>query len=86
MNQWLLTEIWKTILESISFEEISAPFGTSGNVKLAFGHVGLQFRGEVWDRAIKMGVLTLYIIIWRKIEKKKIQGLKTGHANIEIWR
>lgn len=32
----------------------------------------LEFRGEVGDRAIKMGgVLTLCIVIWRKIEKRK---------------
>lgn len=44
---------------------------TNGNAKLAFRHVGLEFRVEVWDAAIKMGESSHYIIIWRKIEKRK---------------
>lgn len=43
---------------------------TNGNVKLAFRHVGFEFRVEVWDGAIKMGESSHYIITWRKIEEK----------------
>lgn len=51
---------------------------TSGNVKLAFGCGGLQFRGEVWDRAIKMGVLALFI--HNHLEKNR-KSKDIGHAN-----
>lgn len=37
-------------------------------------------QGRGLGGAINMGILTLYIIIWRK--KEKVQALNMGHTNI----